>query len=249
MRGVVRAAFPCLDAFRMRRFLMISLAAILAAAPALSHAQYGGGGGGRGGRQGDDRQAQDEAKKKKRAQEWNNSQAPLPQLRNAGPCPYAKTLYDAARYVEFKDNQEASANVGFTGEIQGISAGCAYKDNQPIHMAMEVLFEFGKGPQAEGATKTYHYWVAVTDRNREVLAKQSFDLPVKFTAGQDRVYKREMINNIVIPRAEITTSGANFEVLVGFDVTPQMADFNRLGKRFRLNAGQTLQAGADAAKK
>ena len=233
----------------MRRFLMISLAAMLAAVPAMSYAQYGGRGGG-GGPQGDDeRQAQDAAKKKKRDQEWNDNQAPLPQLRNAGPCPYAKTLYDAARYVEFKDNREAAANVGFTGEIQGISAGCAYKDDQPIRMAMEVLFEFGKGPQAEGDSKTFHYWVAVTDRNREVLAKQSFDLPVSFPAGQDRIFRREAISNIVIPRASITTSGANFEVLVGFDVTPEMADFNRQGKRFRLNVGQTAQAGTETEKK
>ena len=231
----------------MRRLLLISLAAILTAAPAMSYAQYGGGGG--GGRGGADQDAQDAAKKKKRDQEWNDNQAPLPQLRNAGPCPYAKTLYDAARYVEFTEGKTASANVGFTGEIQGIAAGCAYKDDQPITMAMEVLFELGKGPQAEGNSKTFHYWVAVTDRNREVLAKQSFDLKVDFPSGQDRVYKREQIGSIVIPRATATTSGANFEVLVGFDVTPEMADFNRQGKRFRLNVGQTAQAGTETEKK
>ena len=32
-------------------------------------------------------------------------------------------------------------------------------------------------------------------------------------------------------------SGSNFEVLVGFDVTPEMAAFNQAGKRFRANAG------------
>ena len=31
-------------------------------------------------------------------------------------------------------------------------------------------------------------------------------------------------------------------MLVGFDVTPEMAAFNREGKRFRVNAGQTAQA-------
>lgn len=221
---------------------MFSLAAVLAATPALSYAQYGGGGGGRG-RQGDaDKEAQDAAKKKKRDQEWNNNQAPLPQLRNAGPCPYVKALYDAARYVEFKENREASANVGYTGEIQGISAGCSYKNDEPIKLSMEVLFEFGKGPQAEGGSKDFRYWVAVTDRNRDVLAKQEFDVKVDFPAGQDRVYKREQVANIVIPRADANTSGANFEVLVGFDVTPQMAEFNRQGKRFRLNVGQQAQA-------
>ena len=104
-------------------------------------------------------------------------------MRNAGPCPFVKALYDASRYVEFKDDREASANVGFTGEIQGISAGCQYKDDEPIQVTMDVLFEFGKGPQATDNAKTFHYWVAVTDRNREVIAKQHFDLPVKFQAG------------------------------------------------------------------
>ena len=49
---------------------------------------------------------------------------------------------------------------------------------------------------------------------------------------------------IVIPRAEATTSGDNFEILVGFDVTPQMAEFNRTGSRFRVNAGTTAPAPA-----
>ncbi len=78
-------------------------------------------------------------------------------MRNAGPCPFVKALYDASRYVEFKDPREASANVGFTGEIQGISAGCQYKDDEPIKLSMDVLFEFGKGrrrPTAPRPTAT-----------------------------------------------------------------------------------------------
>lgn len=231
----------------MRRLLLISLAALIAAAPGASFAQYGGGG--RQGQQSDDDKAQqDAAKKKKRDEEWGDRQAPLPALRNAGPCPYVKTLYDAARYVEFKEGKEASADVAYTGEVQGISSGCAYKGDEPIRVAMEVLFELGKGPQATGSSKTYHYWVAVTDRNREVLAKQTFDLPVTFPRGHDRVYKREEIPNIVIPRAAASTSGSNFEVLIGFEVTPKMAAFNRLGKRFRINSGVTQQAENTPAK-
>jgi hypothetical protein len=185
------------------------------------------------------KQEQEEAKKRKQKEEWGDNQAALPQLRNAGPCPYVKSLYDAARYVEFKDSKEASAQVGFTGEIQGISAGCQYKGTEPIKVTMDVLFELGRGPQATGRQKTYRYWVAVTDRNREILAKQTFELPVNFPENSDRTYVKERINEIMIPRAEVTTSGANFEVLVGFEVTPQMAEFNRQGKRFRLNVGQT----------
>jgi hypothetical protein len=146
------------------------------------------------------------------------------------------------REVEFKDEREASANVGWTGEIQGISAGCQYKDEEPIKVVVEVLFEMGKGPQATGRQKTYRYWVAVTDRNRTVLAKETFDLPVTFPEGQERVYVTEQIASITIPRAAIGVSGSNFEVLLGFEVTPQMAAFNREGKRFRVNVGQTASA-------
>jgi hypothetical protein len=226
---------------RMRRLLLAAAAFVVAAStvPKLAHAQVDPGG--------NQQQQDDDAKRKKRDEEWGDKQAPLPAMRNAGPCPFAKTLYDAARYIEFKGGAEASAEVGFTGEIEDVSAACAYKSGEPIKVNMNVLFEFGRGPQAQGSTKTYRYWVAVTDRNREVLAKQTFELPVSFPAGQDRVYKTETIKEIVIPRATPTVSGANFEVLVGFEVTPEMAAFNRDGKRFRANVGAV--AAQDSAQK
>ena len=77
---------------------------------------------------------------------------------------------------------------------------------------------------------------------RVVLAKEYFDLPVTFAQGQDRVYANQTLKTITIPRADEKVSGSNFEVLIGFDVTPEMAAFNRDGKRFRVNAGQTQQA-------
>jgi hypothetical protein len=231
----------------MRRLLLATVAAAIALAPFAANAQIGGGAGRQ--QEDDKRQQQDDAKKKKSKAEWSDSQAPLPAMRNAGPCPFVKALYDASRYVEFKEGREATANVGFTGEIQGISAGCQYKDDEPIRLSMDVLFEFGKGPQASDNAKTFRYWVAVTDRNREVIAKQMFDVPVKFQPGQDRLYVTDKIQQIVIPRGAVNTSGSNFEVLVGFDVTPQMAAFNREGKRFRVNAGPALAAGDSANKR
>ena len=224
------------------RLLFILASGLMAVAPSVSFAQYGGPGGGGAGGRGGDQQEQDDAKKHKRDEEWGSNAPSLPQLRNAGPCPYVKVLYDAARYEEFKDNREASAAVMYSGEIQGISAGCAYKGAQPITVQMQLLFSLGKGPAATETHKTYRYWVAVTHRNAGVLAKEYFDLPVTFPAGQDRVSLTETLGGITIPRNDIKVSGGNFEVLVGFDVTPQMAEFNRDGKRFRVNAGQTVAA-------
>ena len=222
-----------------------ALALLLPATHAFAQPQGGGGGGGGGGGQQDD-----DDKTRKRNEEWGTGgqNLPLPQLRNAGPCPYVKVLYDAARYVELKNPTPSSASVGFTGEIENLASACEYKNDQPIKVQARVLFEFGRGPMAGADHKTYRYWVAVTDRDKAVLAKEYFDLPVSFPAGQDRVEKSEDIFGITIPRADIKVSGANFEVLIGFDVTPEMADFNRQGERFRVNAGvATAQASSAGA--
>lgn len=208
--------------------LMLAAWAALPAGAAL--AQYGQG------RPGQDSADQEAAAAKKKNDDWNLYQAPLPGKRNAGPCPYVKVLYDAARYEEFKDGQEASASVGYTGEIQGVNAVCEYKGEEPIQVKMRIGFSLGRGPQATADKKTYRYWVAVTARNQQVLAKEWFDLPVDFK-GQDRVNVEDKVEGIVIPRAKASVSGTNFEVLVGFEVTPEMAEFNREGKRFRINAG------------
>lgn len=171
--------------------------------------------------------------------------APLRRAAAAGPCPFVKILYDAARYVEVPaDNLSASA-VGFTGELQGVASDCAYRDADPITLNVVSRFDLGRGPQAQGEQRTYRYWIAVTERNRAVLAKEYFDLPVDFQG--ERTATVEQAQTIVIPRAEATTSGDNFEVLVGFDVTPQMVELNRSGSRFRVNAGTTPPAATPPA--
>lgn len=208
----------------MRRPLltMLFLAACFAASP-LHHALA----------QDDSGQSDDDKKKK---DDWGDKHPPIPTIQNAGPCPLVKVLYDAARYVELKDNREQFSAVGYTGEIQSLSSACQYKNAEPIRVQMEVLFALGRGPQAEGSSKTYRYWVAVTDRNRDVIDKTYFNLPVNFPAGQDRVLYTDTLKGISIPRASAKVSGANFEVLVGFDVTPEMVAFNRDGKRFKPSA-------------
>ncbi|MDO9338171.1 MAG: Tat pathway signal sequence domain protein [Caulobacteraceae bacterium] len=212
----------------MRRFFTYALAGLILVSAPAAMAQ--------GRDRGADRKQQEEAaKKKSRDREWNQPEAPLPALRNAGPCPYVKVLYDAGRYIEFEGGKEAAGNVVYSGEIQGLSSGCEYKDAEPIRVSLEALFALGKGPKATSDRKTYRYWVAVTTRNSTVITKEYFDLPVRF--ADDRTMVTEKLEGIVIPRASMETSGSNFEVLIGFDVTPQMAEFNRDGKRFRVSAG------------
>ncbi|GGZ39379.1 Tat pathway signal sequence domain protein [Asticcacaulis endophyticus] len=173
------------------------------------------------------------ADKEKDKEEWEGRDLRLDKRRADGPCPFVKVLYDAARYQDFEGGKVASASAKWTGEINGVVSDCAYRGGEPIELEMMVGFSLGRGPAAEGNRNNYRYWVAVTDKDQAVLAKEYFDLPVTFADGQSRVDVATKLENIVIPRAASTVAGSNFEVLVGFDVTPEMAEFNREGKRFR----------------
>ena len=156
---------------------------------------------------------------------------------NVGPCPVSAALYDTSRLVQI-NGPERHDNVEFTGAIEGVRGYCRYVGNNPITMEVEVDFAFGKGPKATSSSRTYPVYITVTRRDKSVLAKQKFDIDVAWPAGKDIVRHTETIPGIVIPRANDTVSGSNFEVFVGFDLTPEQLAYNRSGTRFTINVAK-----------
>jgi hypothetical protein len=159
---------------------------------------------------------------------------------NVGPCPVAAALYDTSRLVEI-NGSEKHENVVFTGAVEGVRGYCRYVGSNPITMEVEVDFAFGKGPKATTSSRTYPVYITVTRRDKSVLAKQKFDIAVAWPAGKDVVRHTETIPGIVIPRANDTVSGSNFEVFVGFDLTPEQLAYNRSGTRFTINVAKPAQ--------
>jgi hypothetical protein len=156
---------------------------------------------------------------------------------NVGPCPLMGVLYDTARVVQFaQPNVQRYANITYTGEMDGVTGLCRYVDANPIAMSVDISMEFGRGPAAAADHQTYRYWVAVTRRGRNPLAKQYYDVDVRFPRNQTVVTHVEHIDRITIPRANAEVSGENFEILVGFELTPEQLQFNRDGRRFRIDA-------------
>lgn len=157
---------------------------------------------------------------------------------NIGPCPTAFALHDAHRLVQFNGDDIVYDNIGFTGEITGVRSLCSYYDERPILANLEIDFGFGRGPAAQGREHMYQYFVAVTRRDIGVIHRETFPLNVRFDSDEDRRYLTDTIDAISIPRAEADTSGANFEILVGFELTDEQLAYNRSGQRFRVAAGQ-----------
>ena len=222
---------------RVRSIVLLAAVAAAALAPVAGSAQTSGRGGGQQQQQQQQPSGGSDQRRERTRQEFEGGpQAALPGTRNLGPCPFVKVLYDAARYVELQNNRQSTEAVGFTGEIQGIDADCEYVNpTDPIRVRMRVNFLLGRGPQAVGDANTYNWWIAVTERNRAVITREEFALPVTFE-GRDRTGMSVEVGEITLPRGTRTVSGSNYEILVGFQVTPEMAEFNRDGRRFRIGA-------------
>ena len=152
---------------------------------------------------------------------------------NPAPCPNIVVLEDAARLVEFDGGGERLANVAYSAEIVDVSLACRYFAEEPIDISVDIDLAFGLGPASQTTVKEYKYFVAVTRTNLEVIAKREFTVPVDF-GDKDRIKRvEEEIDKITIPRAGEQTSGENFEVIVGFVVTPAQAIYNRSGKSLK----------------
>lgn len=153
---------------------------------------------------------------------------------NQGPCPAAGSLYEAQRIVQFDGGGENYTNIEYTGEINGVRLFCRYVDDNPIEAQVEIDFAFGKGPAAFGSNHSFNYFVAVTRTNRAVMEKEYFPVDFQFPRNEDVTSTTELVGRVVIPRADESISGANFEIMVGFDLTDEQLEFNEQGRRFLL---------------
>lgn len=151
---------------------------------------------------------------------------------NPAPCPNIVVLNDAARFIQFEGG-EAADNVAYSGEVVDVSTTCRYYADKPIEASVSIDLAFGKGPKGAEDSKVFNYFVAITRTNADVIDKKVFPVPVNFDDDQPVEAFRVDVDRIVIPRKGEEISGLNFEIVVGFEVTPQQALYNRSGKSLK----------------
>ncbi|MEM9616859.1 MAG: hypothetical protein AAF936_02770 [Pseudomonadota bacterium] len=151
---------------------------------------------------------------------------------NPAPCPNVIVLSDAARMVEF-DGEEQLDDVAYTAEITDVTTRCRYYGDEPIDAEVDLRMAFGKGPKGANGEKYFKYFVAVTRKDIEVIAKKEFIVAANFNDDRIVVVKKEDIDKITIPRASEETSGLNFEIVIGLSLTPEQAIYNRSGKSLK----------------
>ncbi len=146
-------------------------------------------------------------------------------------CPTASIIGDAAQMTQFVDGPGRDLiDIQFDAEIEALASDCEYNRAQDrITTLTAVRIVVSRGPAAQSSEATLPFFVAVVDDNQRVLARERFESTLVFDPNRQRTGVVEEIEEVIPLPAGL--SGANYEILVGFELTSDQLDFNRRRRR------------------
>jgi hypothetical protein len=151
---------------------------------------------------------------------------------NAFPpaCPRAAILGDAADLTRYRPDHAGQGgqdltDMVFDGRITGVSGKCARGGEDTLEVTATVNIELMRGPAMVGRVGEVPFFVAVAEGQR-LLEKQVFRLKAEFPANTDRLRLTSETVNLTLP-LERGKSGAAYDLLVGFQLSPDELALNR----------------------
>src|SRR5262245_47211163 len=140
------------------------------------------------------------------------------------PCPRAVVGENAGRLTRFSGAGKEPANVVFEAEISDLAGTCVYDDDS-IDVDLQIQLGASRGPAATDDSAKFNYFVAVARTDKTVLSRDAFDTVIELPGNQTRNQTVEQLEQTIpIAKGE---SGANFVIVVGFEMTPEELEFNR----------------------
>jgi hypothetical protein len=145
-------------------------------------------------------------------------------------CPAVSIVEDLDKLTQFTDmSAPAPSNKVSNIVISDTVSGCTYNDNNII-VQMNIRFEGDLGPdgrvwQSDAPRFSYPYFIAVTNSQGNILAKEVYALTVSYQDGEQEIAHEERLRQIIpIPDGSF---GADHEILIGFQLTEQELAYNR----------------------
>ena len=102
------------------------------------------------------------------------------------PCPIVVLVKDADRLTRFEGSGRDLTDVVFETTIRNADVACAYEDNE-VEAALRVLFATTRGPADSSRRADFRYFVAVADREQNILAREEFDLAAIFPGNRTEI--------------------------------------------------------------
>jgi len=139
-------------------------------------------------------------------------------------CPTVGIVPQLAQASQFAGVGSGYSSVSYTASLSGLASHCTFEDEG---ISIDATFKLmaQQGPQAQGGTLDFPYFIAIIDPAGTVLDKTVFDAPLTLKADQARIGSRETFHDY-IPLDDKTAAGA-YSVAIGFQLDPRQVEFNR----------------------
>lgn len=147
-----------------------------------------------------------------------------------GTCPPVSARPDLVHLVEFYDPTTPSDKTKIS-EITMLNVQNTCRiENGGLVMQIDILLSGKTGPKArvkpgDKPSFAYPYFVAVTDAMGNVVSKEIFAASIGYGTDKNELTITESIfQNMPFPDA---TMGQTYNVIVGFQLTPEQLEYNR----------------------
>lgn len=173
-------------------------------------------------------------------------------------CPQVKIVDELSSLSEFSDlSDTADYNLISKVSLAQTESNCVYDGNNAV-VDLKLVFEGqlgAKGRAKPGDTPTFSYpfFIAVTDADGGIKAKEIFGASLTYAAGTNGHTYYESLRQI-IPVAN-NLEARSFNVLIGFQLTPEQLRHNRANitpvreeaRRLEESLKEQVQMGSNSA--
>lgn len=148
----------------------------------------------------------------------------------APPCPRVAVLADAQHLVRYRDGPGRDlTDILYEADLGRITGECIYKKrNTSVTVAMKLTITAKRGPADRDRVADLDYFVAIVDTQGGVLARQEFSSVLEFRPEQTQAGAQEELEQIIPLKKD--QPGSDFDVLIGFKLTPEQLQRNRAGR-------------------
>lgn len=140
-------------------------------------------------------------------------------------CPRVAIVRDAAMATQFRAGSGRDpSDVVSRAQLANITGGCEYgREGVTVNVDLALVAE--RGPAMQGAQGSYQYFVAIVDPQEQVVAKREFPTTVDFPGNATRSGSKEELQQFVpLPKGQ---GARDWQVLIGFQLTPDQLEHNR----------------------
>ncbi|MEQ9519851.1 MAG: hypothetical protein RLN89_10485 [Parvibaculum sp.] len=146
------------------------------------------------------------------------------------PCPAVGMIAGTEEVTLFSGRGSDVTDIVLKGEIERVVSECEYDiDDGIIYVNLAFRGSAELGPAASSREITIPTFIALTELNSRVLRKDIVPITLSFPDNQRTTSFIHTIEETKVPYVA-NIDGSAYEILVGFQLTPEQRDFNRRTK-------------------